>query len=125
MVFIIATNVGQLDNWLRREFAASGYSGTVVITLWLAGYRCVRPSATPAKTNWLTNACGTATAVNSLDERQNSASAEYPRRTGAVAVLASFQRKCITDRITETCVPLWRGYERVTRYPDNGHDFLL
>jgi hypothetical protein len=83
VVFIIATNVGQLDNWLRREFAASGYSGTVVITLWLAGYRCVRPSATPAKTNWLTNVCGTATAVNSLDERQNSASAEYPRRTSA------------------------------------------
>ena len=25
-------------------------------TLWPAGYRCVRPSATPAKTHWLTNA---------------------------------------------------------------------
>jgi hypothetical protein len=51
------------------------------ITHWLAGYRCIRPSATRAKTNWLTNACGTATAVNSLDEAQNSGSTEYPRRT--------------------------------------------
>ena len=51
------------------------------ITLWLAGYRCVRPSFTPAKTNGLTNASGTATAVNSLEEAQNSASTEYPRRT--------------------------------------------
>src|SRR5260370_41491439 len=49
------------------------------IALWLAGYGCVRPSATPAKTNWLTNACGTATALNSLDEAQNSDSTEYPR----------------------------------------------
>src|ERR1035437_2949602 len=49
------------------------------ITLWVAGYRCVRPSATPAKTNWLTNICRTATAVNSLDEAQNSGSTEYPR----------------------------------------------
>jgi hypothetical protein len=38
------------------------------------------PSATPAKTNGLTNAGGTAAAVNSLDEAQNSGSSEYPRR---------------------------------------------
>jgi hypothetical protein len=59
--------------------AASGYSRS--ITLWLAGYRCVRPSGTLAKTNGLTNASGTATAVNSVDEAQNSVSTEYPRRT--------------------------------------------
>jgi len=48
----------------------------------------VRPSIRPpAKTNWLTNACGTATAVNSLDEAQNSGSTEYPRRK-ATLVLA-------------------------------------
>jgi hypothetical protein len=52
-----------------------------LIGIGAAVYRCVRPSATPAKTNGLTNASGTATVVNSLDEAQNSVSTEYPRRT--------------------------------------------
>ncbi len=45
------------------------------ITLWLAGNRCARTVAIPAKTNGLTNAGRTVTEVNSLDETQNSASA--------------------------------------------------
>jgi len=59
--------------------AASGYSRS--ITLWLAGYRCVRPSGTLAKTNGLTNAGGTATEVHSLAETQKLGSTEFPRRT--------------------------------------------
>jgi hypothetical protein len=51
------------------------------ISLWLLGYRCVRPSTTPAKNHWLTDARGRATAVNSLDEAQKSHHTEYPRRT--------------------------------------------
>jgi hypothetical protein len=72
----------------------------------------VRPSATPAKTNWLTNACGTATAVNSLDERQNSGSAEYPRRT--VSYSDHYQDQGLFHRLMD----------RVRRIAPRGDGFL-
>ena len=42
----------------RRELAAPGYSETVVSLFGWPAAEWVRPSATTAKTNWLTNACG-------------------------------------------------------------------
>jgi uncharacterized damage-inducible protein DinB len=57
---------------------------------WWATGASVHPTP-PAKTNWLTNACGTPTAVNSIDEAQNSGSTEYPRRTAGPGDKSRFE----------------------------------
>jgi len=51
------------------------------IGLWVLGYRCVRPSTTPAKNHGLTDVGSRATAGKFVDEAQKSRHTEYPRRT--------------------------------------------